>query len=199
MINHKSVVRANEYMVIKMKFSNNTKGFGIISIFLHWCFAIAIIGLLGSGLYMVTLTYYDAWYHPLPYYHKLFGIGTFFFFIIRTLWHFMHVQPKMNSDKKWEVIAAKLTHKLMLLLSGGILVTGYLIISVDVTEIEWLGMSLPSINLNLENQADLAGFWHEYLAYGLIALLLLHAGATFKHQFIDKDKLLQKIIKPRSV
>lgn len=180
-----------------MHIFNNTSGFGLISIAFHWLFALAIIGLLGSGLYMVTLTYYDSWYHPLPHYHKLFGIGTLFFFLLRAGWHLAHMQPNIESEKKWEIIAAKITHKAMLLLSGGILITGYLMISVDSVHIEWLGIELPSITLNIDNQADIAGFWHEYLAYGLIGLLLLHVGATLKHQFIDKHKILQKIIKPR--
>lgn len=176
-----------------MNIKNTDTGYGLISVIFHWLFALSIIGLLASGVYMVTLTYYHPWYHPLPHYHKLIGIGTIGLFIARTLWHFIHRQPRLDA-KPWEIIAAKTTHISMLFLSGLILLSGYLMISVDSTTIEWLGLDLPSISFNIQNQADLAGFWHKYLAYGLIGCIVLHVGATLKHQFIDKHKLLQKIL-----
>ena len=41
----------------------NTKtGYGWAAIALHWLVALAVSGMFGLGLYMVELTYYDAWY-----------------------------------------------------------------------------------------------------------------------------------------
>lgn len=176
-----------------MRLKNTRNHYGLISVLLHWLFALAIFTLLGSGLYMVSLTYYHPWYHPLPHYHKLLGIFTIGLFLIRTAWHIFQPQPVLDTDKSWEKIAAKATHYTMLFLSAGILFSGYLMISVDTTSVTWFGLSLPVIKLDLQNQADLAGFWHEYLAYGLIGFIGLHIAATLKHQFIDKKKLIQKI------
>lgn len=182
-----------------MKLTNNSSNYGLVSIALHWCFALGILALLATGVYMVTLTYYHPWYHPLPHYHKLIGIGTLVLFVFRFCWHFFHRQPQITTDRPWERRAAKLTHILMLLLSGAILASGYLIVSVDVRTVEWLGFALPSLDLGIKHQADLAGFWHEYLAYGLATLIGLHLGATLKHQFIDKKPLLKKILLPRKL
>lgn len=177
-----------------MKLRNTTTTFGFISVVFHWFFAIGIIGMLISGIYMVTLTYYHSWYHPLPHYHKLIGIGLILLFIARTVWHFCHQQPKVDTIHTWEKRAAKFTHLSMLLLSGILLITGYLIVSADATAIEWLGLELPILDILGQNQADVAGFWHQWIGYGLIGLISLHVLATLKHQYMDKKPLLQKIL-----
>ena len=44
-----------------------------------------------------------------------------------------------------------------------------------------------------ENQADIAGLVHEYVAYSLILLASLHGLAAVKHHFIDKDHTLKRM------
>ncbi|ENV3744797.1 TPA: cytochrome b, partial [Enterobacter roggenkampii] len=49
-----------------MQWRNSSRRYGIISIGLHWIFALAVYGMFGLGLWMVTLSYYDGWYHQAP-------------------------------------------------------------------------------------------------------------------------------------
>jgi len=179
-----------------MRVNNTQTHYGIIAIILHWVFALFIFGLFASGFYMVTLGYYDPWYHPLPAWHKWFGLLLIPLLIIRMAWHYATRQPNIDTESKFEKIAAKIAHNLLLLLTVGIVFSGYLIISVDNNVIKWSGLELPVLILELDLQTDLAGFWHKYLAYGLMALIGLHIMASLKHQFIDKKKLIQKITWP---
>ncbi|HBF07312.1 MAG TPA: cytochrome b [Gammaproteobacteria bacterium] len=176
-----------------MRLTNTENRFGIISVLFHWVFALAVITLLGTGIYMVGLSYYSPWYHPMPKFHQQLGIATIIIFALRAMWHFIHKQPKIKTKKRWEKGAAKAAHHLMLLLSAGILISGYIMVSVEVEFIEWFQFQLPTLTFDIENQADLAGFWHKYLAYGLIGIISVHVLAALKHQFIDKDRILQKI------
>ena len=48
--------------------------YAVISILLHWLTVIGVIGLMVSGIIMVDLSYYSAWYTTLPYHHKAFGV-----------------------------------------------------------------------------------------------------------------------------
>jgi cytochrome b561 len=41
---------------------------------------------------------------------------------------------------------------------------------------------------------NLAIFIHYYIAYGLVAVIALHAGAAVKHQFIDKHGTLKRML-----
>jgi cytochrome b561 len=36
--------------------------------------------------------------------------------------------------------------------------------------------------------------WHGYLAYALAALVVMHIAAVIKHQIIDRDGLLSRMI-----
>jgi cytochrome b561 len=49
----------------------------------------------------------------------------------------------------------------------------------------------------LDQQEDIAGSIHEVLAWTLIALTSLHGLAAFKHQPINKDSGLMRMIKPK--
>ena len=46
-----------------MQVRNSPTRYGVISMSLHWLMAIAVYGMFGLGLWMVTLSYYDGWYH----------------------------------------------------------------------------------------------------------------------------------------
>ena len=48
----------------------------------------------------------------------------------------------------------------------------------------------------VDNQEDLAGVIHKYVAYLVVAIATIHALAAIKHHLIDKDKTLLRIIKP---
>ncbi|MEH6027842.1 cytochrome b/b6 domain-containing protein, partial [Enterobacter hormaechei] len=57
-----------------MQWRNSSRRYGIISMCLHWLFAIAVYAMFGLGLWMVTLSYYDGWYHQAPELHKSIGV-----------------------------------------------------------------------------------------------------------------------------
>ncbi|EZJ43718.1 hypothetical protein AC93_1192 [Escherichia coli 2-005-03_S4_C2] len=49
-----------------MSFTNTPERYGVISAALHWISAIIVYGMFALGLWMVTLSYYDGWYHKAP-------------------------------------------------------------------------------------------------------------------------------------
>ena len=54
---------------------------------------------------------------------------------------------------------------------------------------------VPALGSVIDNQEDIAGEVHKYLAYGLIGLVILHAIAALKHHIIDKDATLTRMIR----
>jgi cytochrome b561 len=46
--------------------------------------------------------------------------------------------------------------------------------------------------------AELIKPWHEISAFALVGLALLHIGAALKHQWIDRDGLVQRMLPGRS-
>ncbi|MCL1068246.1 cytochrome b [Shewanella olleyana] len=178
--------------------TNTNKGYGLITILIHWISALTVIGLFGLGFWMVDLTYYSSWYKTAPDIHKSVGLLLLAVTLIRLLWRFISVKPQAHSNHKpWEQQAAKWAHRALYLLMICIMISGFLISTADgrgIMVFDWF--EVPSLGSFISNQEDIAGLVHEYLAYSLIALVFIHAAGAIKHQLIDKDSTLSKIIKP---
>lgn len=76
-----------------MSFTNTPERYGVISAALHWISAIIVYGMFALGLWMVTLSYYDGWYHKAPELHKSIGILLMMGLVIRVLWRVISPPP----------------------------------------------------------------------------------------------------------
>jgi cytochrome b561 len=76
-----------------------------------------------------------------------------------------------------------------------IMLSGYLISTADgrgLEVFEWF--TLPATLSGLEQQEDIAGRVHLYLAWSVIVVAALHALAALKHHFIDRDVTLKRML-----
>jgi cytochrome b561 len=170
-----------------------------VSIFFHWLSALTIFSLFGLGYYMVDLTYYHEWYKTAPELHKSIGILFFALMLLRLLWRFKQVTPEhLASHSTIEQKAGKAVHSILYLLIFIIMISGYLISTADGRGIDvFETITIPALGSIIENQEDIAGFIHKWLAYLLIAIATLHALAAIKHHVIDKDNTLNRMIGKR--
>ena len=76
-----------------MQFNNTPQRYGVVSATLHWLVAIAVYGMFALGLWMVTLSYYDGWYHQAPELHKSIGILLMMGLVIRVVWRLFSPPP----------------------------------------------------------------------------------------------------------
>ena len=73
--------------------------------------------------------------------------------------------------------------------------SGYLITTADGQAVVVFGLfEIPATLYGLENQEDVAGAIHDWLATLLIALAALHGLAALKHHFIDRDPTLLRML-----
>lgn len=174
-------------------FTNTTYRYGLIHILLHWITALSVIGLFVVGLWMVDLTYYSQWYHKAPHLHKSVGLLLAAVTLFRLIWKTIQTKPSPIGNPIENRIAA-VAHTVLYMVLIAIFATGYLISTADghsISIFDWV--NIPSMGRLFAEQEDIAGQVHEWLAYGLIGLTLLHALAAFKHHFIDKDETLKRI------
>lgn len=175
---------------------NTIKGYGLVTIVLHWTIAITIVGLFFLGLWMVGLDYYSSWYQTGPNIHRSVGVillGILLFFLIFRL---LSLQPSPEPNiKHWEHLSAVVAHWLLYLLIFIVILSGYLISTADgraVAVFDWF--EVPATIVSITDQEDIAGAFHYYLAYALVGLAGFHALAALKHHFIDKDATLKKML-----
>ncbi|MDD8059381.1 MULTISPECIES: cytochrome b [Shewanella] len=179
-------------------FSNSSSGYGLTAILLHWLSAIAVFVLFGLGFWMVDLTYYSSWYQTAPHIHKSIGLLLLGLILIRLVWRGLSASPNaLEHHKTWEKQLAKWIHRLLYMLLLFIMVSGIMISTADGRDIwifDWFAVPFP--NAFIDDQADLAGIVHQYLAYTLITLVVFHALGAIKHHIVDKDNTLTRMLKP---
>ncbi|AHY12833.1 MULTISPECIES: cytochrome b [Citrobacter] len=179
-----------------MQFTNSPQRYGVVSVALHWLMAIAVYGMFALGLWMVTLSYYDGWYHQAPELHKSIGILLMMGLVIRVVWRLFSPPPAaLTSYSRLTRIAAALGHLALYALLFSIVISGYLISTADGKAISVFGwFDIPATLANAGAQADLAGSLHLWLAWTVVVLSLLHGLMALKHHFIDNDDTLNRML-----
>lgn len=183
-----------------MLWKNTADRFGHVSVLLHWLVALTVYGMFALGLWMVTLGYYDIWYHQAPEIHKSIGIVLFIIMLVRLTWRFISPPPKpLTSYSHFTRISATLAHIALYTLLFAILISGYLISTADGQAISIFGwIDVPATVTDLPQQADTVGAIHLYLAWVVVVLSILHALAALKHHFVDGDVTLKRMLGRRS-
>ena len=179
-----------------MRLRNSAQEFGLLTRLLHWLTALLIIGLIALGWYMVDLTYFDKWYNESLSLHRAFGMCVFALGVLTLGWRFVSPSPEPQPTlKRWERIAAALMHHVLFALVLLIPATGFLISTSAGKSVDIFGwFAIPPLMAVDDTLRDRAIALHYYLAYGTGVLVCLHAAAALKHQFIDRDGTLARML-----
>jgi len=174
---------------------NTETRYGLIAKVLHWGSALTVVGLFAAGYWMVDLSYYSSWYKTAPHWHKSIGILLLIFTVFRLLWRLIDTKPLViESHSNVVQLASKMGHFALYALLFVLMISGYLISTADGRSIDVFNLfSVAALGELFSDQADIAGLVHEYVAYSLIALSLLHGLAAIKHHVIDKDETLKRM------
>lgn len=178
-----------------MQWKNTEQRYGSVAMFLHWGIALGILALIGLGLYMTSLPDgNDKWdFYSL---HKSIGMLVFLFIVMRILWRIRSIVPPLPAGLKTvETLLARLTHGLIYLAMVLIPISGYVDSSAGGYKLKFFGLfDVPKIIEKDKALEQLSLAVHEWTAYLLITLILLHAGAAFKHHFVYKDDTLRRML-----
>ncbi len=172
--------------------------YGLVAIALHWVLAVAIV-----TAFVVGLTLEDMPLSPaklkLINWHKWAGVAILALPVARLLWRLTHRPPALpepiaRSMPGWQMAAFHGTHHLMYLLFFAVPLLGWAYSSAKGFPIVWFGvLPLPDLVAKNEALADVLKPAHALAAWGLLGLVGLHVAAALKHQFIDKDGLLERM------
>ena len=169
------------------------------AIALHWILALALIGIFAFGLYMTSLPFSPT---KLKYFnwHKWAGMTILILSALRIVWRITHRPPALpeavsRSMPAWQHIAHHGVHHLMYVLFFAIPLVGWIYSSAAGFPIVLFGvLPLPDLVGKSPDLAEALKPWHAYLAYALAALVVLHVAALLKHQLIDRDGLLARML-----
>lgn len=130
--------------------------------------------------------------------HKSFGITILGLAAIRLAWRLFDRPPPPPAMPRWQEIAARLNHWGLYLILFALPLTGWLMSSAANRPASWFGLvQLPDFIAPDEGLEEIFEETHELLVNVLFALAGLHVAAALKHQFVDRDGLLLRMLPGR--
>jgi cytochrome b561 len=160
---------------------------------LHWGIALLLVPMLFFGEELME----EDGGALLPSLHVSIGVTILVLSVLRLIWRVTHPAPPLPAGSPaWETTAAKVTHVLFYVLMIGLPLTGWLALPHFMAEepglagVTAFGMSLPQLpDIGLPAK-DL----HEIGQKIGIGLLVLHVAAALKHQFVNRDNLMKRMM-----
>jgi len=180
-----------------------TARYSTVAMALHWLLALVIVVMFGVGVYMTDLPF-SPQRLKLYNWHKWAGVTFLALTAVRLLWRATHRPPALpaaiaQAMPEWQTRAYHATHHLMYLLFFAVPLMGWAYSSAAGFPIVWFGqMPLPDLLPVNKELAELIKPLHKMLALALMTLAGLHAGAAIKHQWVDRDGLLSRMMPGRS-
>ncbi len=178
--------------------------YSAIAIALHWIIAFAILGMIGLGWYMGDLPNTATNKADLYQLHKSIGVSIFILTIARILWRIINKPPEEVPMEHMQAVASRAVHFGFYMLMILMPLTGWILVSASAYNLPTLIFDtfqwphLPFLpDLSTETKKSIFPVLenaHGKLAWVAIVLLLLHVAGAVKHQFIDKDGVMARML-----
>ncbi len=184
-------------------FPTETSRYSLLAIVLHWLLALALVAMFIMGLYMADLPFSPQRVKLLNW-HKWGGVSVLAMSLLRLLWRVSHRPPELpvavaRSMPRWQHLAHHGTHLALYALFVSVPLIGWAYSSAAGFPIVLFGvLPLPDFVGADKALSLLIKPWHEISAFALAALVLLHVAAALKHQWIDRDGLMARMLPGRA-
>lgn len=182
----------------------NSNRYTGVAIGLHWLIAIGVIAQIPMGLIMSDLPLGQSKFELFQL-HKSVGLTVLALSLMRVLWRLGHRPPPLpETMPEWQKRVSGLTH---LAFYAFILITpllGWAIVSaapIRIPTLLWGAIPIPHLpilsDLPMDQRKGVSGAFaeaHELMSWLGVALIALHVGAALKHQFVDRDGVLGRMV-----
>lgn len=188
-----------------MQWRNSGVRYGLVAETFHWIIAIGIIVQLCVGLYMTSLPRSDPMQFTLVQLHKAGGLTILWLSLLRLGWRLINPIPPLPAGMGLVMRGlAHFSHFLLYILMIGIPLSGWAMVSASPLglPINYFGLfNWPRIwflaDMTRAEKMPMAhnlSALHTYLAYSIIALLVIHISAALWHHFARRDDVLKRMI-----
>lgn len=165
------------------------------AVLLHWLIAAFIVATFALGVVMVdipgltpTKLKYFSW-------HKWLGVTVLALVALRLLWRLWKRPPSPVPMPVWQQRASQVVHLLLYLLMFAVPLSGYFYSLAAGVPVVYFGvLPLPElIGPDPALKASLKNL-HLFLVYTMLAFVIIHVLAVLKHQLLDRDGLLRRML-----
>lgn len=193
-----------------MRLMNTAEGWGAVQRAMHWGVAALILFQLAVGWYMVNvlgqLTVEQFETYQL---HKSVGFVVFVLVALRLGWRLANPTPAPPAMPRWQRLASEGAHRALYVLMIALPLSGWLMSTVSPLndpgayprQIENMVFGLfhmpdpfPQGDRALERAFKSV---HYFAGLAMAAIVAVHVAAALKHQFVDRDGLLGRMVTGR--
>ncbi len=169
--------------------------YSVVSLVLHWVIAVAVL------TQVLLVTAHEATEGPISRefinLHKSVGLTILVLTLARIGWRLANPAIALPAEMpRWQKLLARATHVLFYVALIVMPLTGWLASSAGGREIVWFGLfDWPLLPVSGGRDAA-RGFMeiHGLVVKGLYVLIGLHVLGALKHQFINRDNVLHRMI-----
>jgi cytochrome b561 len=186
-----------------MLYKDTKDQYGVVSVTLHWIIAVSVIILLCTGTYGFFTTIKNVYRPYVLNFHLSLASTIAVLIVFRFYWRMKYGKPKLPPQKPALDFIAGLVWRLLLigmlcqLITGPILtwahkhpigIVGFLEINSPYPA-SWTRPELMRIYA-------VGDFFHALVGFSIAGLVCLHIAGALKHAIIDRDGVLQRMLKP---
>ena len=174
-----------------MSLKSSPNRYGAVAIAIHWLTALAILGMLVSGLAAANSTDPETEFSLLRG-HAIMGSLIGILTLLRIVWWlFFDKRPADQTGMtRGQVLASHVVHYTLYAVILVMVSSGFATVIMTGANLQLFGAApLPLPDFELAPPFTV----HGILARVLIALLIGHIGAALYHQFIKRDRLLSRM------
>ncbi len=169
--------------------------YGLVAILLHWLVAVLIGAAFALGVVMVdipgltpTKLRYFSW-------HKWLGVTVLALAALRLLWRWWRGAPSPVPMPRWQHRASAAGHALLYVLMFAVPLSGYFYSLAAGVPVVYLGLwPMPVLMEADPVLKPILKELHETLTNVMLAIIIVHILAALKHQFIDRDGTLKRML-----
>lgn len=183
-----------------MNWKNTTARYGVITKFFHWVifFGIVFQYLVGNIMIRITQSQTALGYSQGTLYnwHKSIGLIIFGFVVARYLWRRFTFLPN------WAPTLTTREHTFIHWMERILYITmflmpisGYIFVMAGGYGVNFFGVyHLPNPMGKIEPLALAAQYTHRIASIVMLIALILHIGFVLKHQFVNRDRLINRML-----
>jgi cytochrome b561 len=162
--------------------------------FFHWLVVALLIAQYTIGSIMPHIgrdTRDEGWVH----WHLLVGAVILLTIVLRFLWRIAFGVPEPGATVPWERMLARFTHRMLYLLVFVLAILGWAAANSRGWEVTLFGViPLPMLCPQGSAWGHEAGDIHNILIYVLLGFIALHLAGVLKHQLIDGNNVLRRML-----
>ncbi|MBN9585659.1 MAG: cytochrome b [Afipia sp.] len=175
---------------------NVPNGWGAVSRAFHWIMGLLIIGMLAYGWWMNHIPARpDRFFHRSI--HADIGYVLLLLLALRLIWRAFNPAPPLPAGTlAWERGLARLNQALLYLFTFVVAILGWSHSGAHMPDYSsFFGLfRVPQFTSPDKTAARQYENWHIYMAYVLLALVVLHTLAALYHHFIRRDGVLVRMV-----